>query len=90
MAEDNKSRTKRAFDWMESMMFGKPERMDAWREQMDAWQHAGFEQASHHLEEAAHLTRATMSFQRDLLSNMVDMNKEIFSQATSFFTREQK
>ena len=89
MAEDSTSQTQKALDFVNKMLFGQVDRVEAWQEQVGAWQEKGYEQAERSIDEAADLTKATMKYQRDMLQNMVDMQKEMLEQATNVFGTEE-
>lgn len=89
MAEDSTSQTQKALDFVNKMLFGQVDRVEAWQEQIGQWQEKGYEQAERSIDEAADLTKATMKYQQDMMQNVVDLQKEMLEQASGFFQTEE-
>jgi hypothetical protein len=90
MAEDTTSQTQKAFNFVNKMLFGQVDRVEAWQKQLGEWQSKGYAQAERSIDEAADLTKATMKYQQDMMQQMVDLQKEMLEQATDFLNVEEK
>ncbi|MGM0557666.1 MAG: hypothetical protein ACQEVA_14880 [Myxococcota bacterium] len=90
MADDTTSQTQKALNFVNKMMFGHFDRIEAWQEQMGEWQEKGYAQAERTVDEAADLTKATMQYQQDMMKHVVEMQREMVEQATSFLNTEEK
>lgn len=90
MAEDTTSQTQKALNFVNKMLFGQMDRVEAWQEQMSQWQEKGYAQAERAIDESADLAKATMQYQQEVSGHVVELQKEMLEQATSFLNTEEK
>ena len=83
MAEESVSQSHKALDFFNKMLEGQIDHVDAWYDQVEKWQSKGFEQAEQAVDNAADLTKATMTYAQDLTRDFAEMQKDLLEHTTA-------